>query len=166
MCLIPPSFSVTFHFECDLLCRRFFFSFVCFVGIFFFRWRFNAGLLFGVNFLVAAFFVSILIVFFLLSLEFAYICVVVARFSYHLHTHFTYSDAREKKKLFTALLWHQVSLDGYFFYLQYSTIHMPFSLFIFCWLCAPYSQRAQFMHWATRRSRRNVEKVKRKKNPT
>lgn len=41
----------------------------------------------------------------------------------------------------TNLLWHQVSFDGYF--ILSAIFHMPFSRFIFCWLCT------HFMHSTT-----------------
>lgn len=57
----------------------------------------------------------------------AYICVVVARVflitcTLVSHTHRERERESENENSF-ALLWHQVSLDGYFFYLQYSTCH-------------------------------------------
>lgn len=56
-------------------------------------------------------------------LNFAYICVYVslpARGRISLITCTLISHSQQNS---FALLWHQVSLDGYFFYLQYSTCH-------------------------------------------
>lgn len=133
------------------------FSFSFFVNIYCFMALF-AGRLGGVNFFVAIFRRRS---FFLRTpffhTIFAYICVNVARSSYHLHTHF-----HTAKNSF-APLWHRLSSDGYFFYLQYSTCHF---LYLFS---VDSVHGAHSMHWASATftcCEHELKKKKKKKRST
>lgn len=135
---------------CNIALRNYFF--LCFVGIFFFI--FDQISYDGLVFTCFAWLEHVMrwwLVFLVVSISlssvfpgiltifacYGTICIhfeLVAFFSYHLHIH---SLRLLVLKLF--LLWHP-SIIRWLFLLS-AIFHMPFSLFIFCWLCSWCSEK-------------------------